>query len=208
MSRSSFEASTLARVASALAVLAASVAAVVLLWSGPVADAFFAAWVVGSVIVAGVGAVGAWTNRPPLAWLGALSLTAIVVVGLLSIGIFVAPAALLSLAAAVASQRARSREAARAAVLADPPTGAELAAKAVAGVGSVLVGAVLVYLGAFVRELFARGCLAETLACALAVTNWDAVAFTGLGGLAVVAGAWLVWQQVFVASLLAFAQNG
>jgi hypothetical protein len=38
------------------------------------------------------------------------------------------------------------------------------------------------------------------------VTNWDAIALTTLGLLAVAFGWWLVWKQAFVASLSAWGR--
>ncbi|MFC6953063.1 hypothetical protein [Halorubellus litoreus] len=200
-------AATGARVASALAVLAAAVAAGVSLGVGPLADAFFAATVLGIVSLVVVAAVGAWTTRPTVAWFGALAVAAVVVVGRWSAGVFIVPAALALLAAAATSQRARRRERDRDGPD-DSPAWPVLVGRALAGAAALAVGATLLYLGAFVRELFAAGCARETLSCALAVTNWDAVALTALGVLAVAVGGSLVWKQAFRASLAAWGRRG
>lgn len=193
---------TASRLLAGLAVFCAIAAAIVLLSAGPLADAFFAAWVVGSVVVALVGGLGAWTNRTPLVWVAALSLTALSILGMWSIGPFVAPAALFLLGSAVFSQLAGPREGVREAILADPPTVRETGAKALAGVCSVLVGGWVAYEGSIARELFGA-CIAETLACVVETTHWDAVGITTVGLLAVGFGGWLLWKQVYVARVLA-----
>ena len=195
------------RLLSALAVLAASVACGVLLFPDPLADAFFAGWVLVGVVLSLVGAVGAWTNRTPLVWVAALLLAVLVIMGLMSIGLFIAPAALLLLGSAIFSQLAGPRAGPREAIIADPPATPEIVGKSLAGIGSVLVGAVLVYLGAFARELFSA-CASETLACALDKTHWDAVAITTLGLLAVGFGGWLIWKQIYVTRVLAAEHGG
>ena len=63
------------RLLGVLAILAASVAAIALLFPEPLADAFFAGWVLFSVLVTVVGGIGAWTNRTPLVWVTALLMT-------------------------------------------------------------------------------------------------------------------------------------
>lgn len=190
------------RLSAALAVLVAAVAAVALLLPIPLADAFFAGWVLFGVALAVAGAVGAWTNRTALVWTAALLTTGLAVVGMWSIGLFVAPVALLLLASALLSQAAGPRRAVVEAITADPPAGRELALKAAAGVGAALVGGWLVNAGALGRELFGA-CARETLACALARTHWDAVAVTAIGLLLIGAGGWLLWRQLYTARVLA-----
>lgn len=189
------------RLLSALAVLSAVVAAVYLLLPTPLADVFFAAWVVGSVLLALVGGVAAWTNRTPLAWVAALLMTGLSIVAMTSLGLFTAPSAVFLLGAALLSQLAGPREDVREAIAANPPTVRETALKAGAGVGSIAVGAVLVYVNAIARELF-EACASETVACVVEATHWLAVGGTVLGLLAISVGGWLVWKQVYVARVL------
>ena len=190
------------RLLGALGALSASAAAVALLSPRPLADAFFAAWVLGSVGVALVGAVAAWTNRTPLVWVAALLLTGLSIAGMWSIGFLVAPAALCLLGAAVLSRLAGPRPGARTAIVTNPPTVPEAVVKTLAGTGGMVVGSVLVYVGAVARNLFGA-CARETLACAVAKTHWDAVAITVLGLSAVGLGGWLTWTQIHVARVLA-----
>ncbi|MFC7140474.1 hypothetical protein ACFQMA_11615 [Halosimplex aquaticum] len=197
---------TASRQASALAVGAASAAAFALLYPDPFADAFFAGWVLAVVGLAAVAAVGAWTNRTPLVWVAALLTTGLAIVGMMSIGLFVAPVALLLLLAAGFSQAAGPRAGAREAILADPPSGREMLLKALAGVAAVVTGSGLVYFGAVAQPLFGA-CARETLSCALAKTHWGAVAVTALGLLAVCLGGWLLWRQSYVARVLASAEK-
>lgn len=196
----SFE--TVSRLFSALAILSASSAAGLLLFPAPLADAFFAGWVVGSVGISLVGGIGAWTNRTPLVWVAALFLTGLSIVGMWSIGLFIAPAALFLLCSAVFSQLAGPREGVREAIISDPPPVRETALKALAGVGSVAVGGWLVYAGSIERHLFGA-CLAETLTCVVEKTHWDAVGVTVLGLIAVGLGGWVIWKQIYVARVLA-----
>lgn len=195
-------AKAVSRLLGALAVLFAAAAAAFLLYPNPLADAFFAGWVALAVALALVGGVGAWTNRTPLVWVAGLLLTGLSIVGMWSIGFLVAPAALCTLGAAVASRAMGPREGVREEVLANPPTVREAVARTLAGVVAVVVGSLLVYLGAVARDLFGA-CASETLACALDKTRWDAVAVTALGLTAVGLGGWLVWKQISVARLLA-----
>ncbi|QLH76798.1 hypothetical protein HZS55_05530 [Halosimplex rubrum] len=196
-----------ARLTSALAVVVASAAAVALLVPDPFADAFFAGWVLLLVGLAVAGAVGAWTNRPPLVWVAALLTTGLAVVGMMSIGLLVAPVALLLVLTAGFSHVSGPREGVREAIVADPPSARVLALKSLAGVTAVAVGGWLVNLGAVARPLFGA-CARETLSCALAVTHWDAVAITALGLLSVSFGAWLVWRGSYVARVLASEGSG
>lgn len=195
------------RLLGVLAALSASVAGGYLLLPDPLADAFFAGWVLVSVVLALVGGVGAWTNRTPLVWVAALLLTGLLIAGMWSIGLFIAPAALFLLGAALFSQLAGPREDVLEAVTADPPTTRETARRALLGTGSVVVGSGLVYAGAFRRELFGV-CANETLACAIDKTHWGAVGATTLGLIAVGVGGWLLWKQVYVTRVLALRHRG
>lgn len=190
------------RLLSVLAILSASVAATYLLLPNPLADAFFAAWVLVSVILALIGGSAAWTHRTPLVWAAALLLTGLSVVGMWSIGPFIAPAALFLLGSAVLLQWAGPRKEIQEAIIADPPPVQDAALKAVVGIGSVVVGSWLVYAGAFARELF-EACARETLACAIGKTHWDALGIAVLGLIAVGLGGGLLWKQVYIARVLA-----
>ncbi|WP_123537953.1 hypothetical protein [Halosimplex salinum] len=196
-----------ARQSSALAVVASGAAAFALLYPDPFADAYFAAWVLSVVALAVVAAVGAWTNRTPLVWAAALPTTGLAILGMMSIGLFVAPVALLLLLTAGFSQAAGPRADVRESILTDPPSTREILLKGLAGLAAVTVGTGLVYLGAVARPLFGA-CARETLSCALAKTHWDAVGVTALGLLAVCLGGWLLWRQQYVARVLASAQSG
>ena len=197
----------ISRLLSALAILFASVAGGALLLPDPLADAFFAGWVLFGVGLSLVGGVGARTNRTPLVWVAALLLAGLAIAGMMSIGLFLAPAALCLLGSAVFSQLAGPRADVREAITADPPTASDLVRKSLLGIGSMAVGIGLVYVGAFTQELFGA-CASETLACALDKTHWDAVGITLLGLLAVGFGGWLVWKQVYVARVLASKHGG
>ncbi|WP_436927945.1 hypothetical protein [Halosimplex amylolyticum] len=198
---------TASRQSSALAVVAASAGAFALLYPDPFADAFFAAWVLSVVGLAVVAAVGAWTNRTPLVWVAALLTTGLAILGMMSIGLFVAPVALLLILTAGFSQAAGPREGVRESILTDPPSARELLLKALAGVGAVAAGVGLVYFGAVARPLFGA-CARETLSCALAKTHWGAVAVTLVGLLSLCLGVWLVWRQSYVARVLGSARSG
>lgn len=195
-------AKTGSRLLGTLAVLSAVVAASALLFPDPLADVFFTGWVLFSVLLALVGTGAAWTNRTPLLWVAALLLTGLSIVGVWSIGLFVAPAALSLLGAAVLSQAAGPRRDVREAIVADPPTVQEAVLKTLAGTGSVAIGGWLVYAGAVTQDLFGA-CATETLDCAIARTHWDAVGITSLGLLAVGLGGWFVWRQVYIGRVLA-----
>lgn len=201
-------AATVSRLLGGLAVVLAGLAAGGLLFPRPLADAFFAAWVLFAVLLAVVGALGAWTRRTVLVWVAALLLSGLSIVGLWSIGLFVAPAALVLLGAAVASLWADPRPGARAAVPDEPPSALAAVLKTLGGVALAAVGTSLTYEGVIARELFTRGCATETLACALAVTRWDAVGLAVLGLTAVGIGGWMVWTQVAVGRILAANQPG
>lgn len=197
---------TASRLLSVLALLSASVAVILLLLPNPLADVFFAGIVMLSVVFALVGGIGAWTDRTPLVWVSALLLSGLSVIGMLSIGFFFAPAALLLLGAAVCSQMAGPRTDVREAILADPPTARDVARKMLLGIGLVFGGLGLVYVGAFAQELFGS-CARETVACALETTNWSGVGLTLLGLFAVSYGGWLLWKQAYLTRVLAATQT-
>lgn len=198
-------AKTVSRLLSGFAILTASITVTYILFPNPLADVFFAGIMLLSVVFALVGGIGAWTNRTPLVWVAALLLTGLTIVGLLSVGIFLIPATLLLLGAAVFSQLAGPRTDVRDAITANPPTEREVVRKKQVGTGSVVVGVGLVYVGAFAQELFGA-CASETLACALNKTNWSAVGLTVLGLLAISYGGWLLWKQAYVRRVLASTQ--
>lgn len=202
------DAMTVSQSLGGLSVLLATLAMVALLFPQPLADAFFAAWVLVAVGLAVVGALGAWTGRTVLVWIAALLLVGLTVVGMWSLGLFFAPAALALLGAAVASLSTGPRPDAYEDVRSDPPSVLDAVLKTLGGTVAVIVGIGLVYEGTVVRELFARGCASETLTCALAVTRWDAVGLSALGLAAVGVGGWLIWKQVAVGRVLASNQVG
>lgn len=195
------------RLLGVLAILSASVAGSYLLLPTPLADVFFAGWVLVSVILSLVGGIGAWTNRTPLTWVAALSLTGLSIVGMWSIGLFIAPAALFLLGSALFSQLAGPRKDVLEAATANPPTTRETVRRALIGTGSMVVGSGLVYIGAFARELFGA-CANETLICAIDKTHWGAVGITTLGLIAVGIGGWLIWKQVYITRVLALRHSG
>lgn len=186
------------RLLASLAVLSAVVAALALLFVNPLADVFVAAWVAGSVLLALVGGVAAWANRTPLAGAAALLLTGLSLAGMMSVGLFVAPSAAFLLGAALLSWRAGPREGVTEAIAANPPTVRETVLRALLGVGSIALGAGLVFVTAFGEGLF-EACASETLACTVENTHWLAVGGTVLGLVAVGVGGWLVWKQLYVA---------
>lgn len=197
---------TASRLLSVLAILSASGAVTYLLLPNPLADVFFAGIVLLSVLFALLGGIGAWTNRTPLVWAAALLLTGLSIVGLMSIGFLIAPAACFLLGAAVFSQLAGPRTDVREAIISNPPTEQDLVRKKLIGAGAVVVGVGLVYVGAFAQELF-RACARETVACALDTTNWGAVGVTLLGLGAVSYGGWLLWKQAYITRVLASTQT-
>lgn len=202
------DALTVSRLLGAVSVVLAGLAAVALLFPRPLADAFFTAWVLLAVSLAVIGALGAWTRRTAVVWVAALLLSGLSIVGMWSLGPFVAPAALVLLGAAVASLWTGPRPGAHEAVLADPPSVLEAVLKTLAGAVLVIIGAGVAYEGTVGRELFTRGCSSETLDCALAVTRWDAVGLTVLGLAAIGIGVWMVWTQVTVGRILASNRAG
>lgn len=197
---------TASQLLSVLAFLAASVAVTYLLYPNPLADVFFTGIVMLGVIFTLVGGIGAWTNLTPLVWVAAILLTGLTILGMWSIGIFLAPATLLLLGAAIFSQLAGPRTDVRERIIANPPPEQELARKKEVGTGAVLGGVGLVYVGAFAIGLFGA-CASETLACALDTTNWGAVGLTVLGLVAVSYGSWLLWQQAYITRVLASTQT-
>ncbi|WP_049985454.1 hypothetical protein [Halobellus rufus] len=195
------------KILSGLAVALASLAAVALLFPHPLADAFFTAWVVFAVILAGIGAIGAWTRRRALLWVAALLLSGLSVIGMWSIGALLAPAAFAMLGAAAVSLRAAPRPGSRESILAEPPSDLDIVRRVPAGVALAALGAGLAYDGIVRRTLFTRGCLNETLGCALAVTRWDAVGLALVGLTAVAIGGRLIWRQVTIGWVLATAHE-
>lgn len=134
--------------------------------------------------------------------MAALLVTGLAILGMWSIGSFIAPAVALLLGAAVSTQLAGSREEVQQAIVADPPARQEATRKTATGIGVVAFGAGLVYVGAITRELFGpRG--RGTLECALAQTCRGGIGATLLGLSAVGFGAWRVWKQISNARALA-----
>ncbi|MFB6353019.1 MAG: hypothetical protein ABEJ92_02940 [Halobacteriales archaeon] len=185
----------LARVLSGLALVSALVAAGWLLWPAALGDAFFAAWVVFAVALTSIGTAATWTRRRPLVWVTALLLVGLAVVGMWSIGFFVAPSALLLLATALVLQLGGVGATPPPP---DPPSAREAVGRTLLGVVAIALGGGLAYEGAVVRELFSRACGGETPACALAVTNWDGVGLSVLGLVGIGLGGWLVWRQLAI----------
>lgn len=192
---------TASRLLSGLAILLVCVAAGSLLLPDPFTDVFFAGWVLFSVGIAIIGGVGAWTNRTPIVWLAALLLGGLSILGMWSIGPFIAPAALLMLGAAVFSHLSGPREDLRKSILTDPPSSQELSSMTMTGSGALVTGVLLVGIGAFSRGLFGA-CARETLSCVLEETNWGAVGLTVLGLLAIGYGCVLIWKRVYVTRVL------
>jgi MFS family permease len=194
------------RLLSVLAIISASVAVTFLLFPNPLADVFFAGIILLSVIFALIGGIGAWTNRTPLVWVAALLLTGLSILGMMSIGFLLAPAALLLLGAAIFSQMAGLRTDVRKAITTDPPMRQEILQKMLLGIGSVAGGLGLVYVSAFKQELFGS-CANETVVCALETTNWSAVGLTVLGLVGISVGGWLIWKQIYITRVLASTQT-
>lgn len=194
-----FHSSSLRRVSrllSVLAILSASVTAGYLLLPQPFADAFFAGWVLFSVLLSLVGGIGAWTTRSSLVWVAALLLVGLSIVGMWSIGLFIAPAALFLLGAALLLQLSGPSTDVREAIRSNPPPVREVMLKVLKGTIAVAAGVVLVYVGAFRQELFGA-CGTETVNCAIEKTHWDAVGLTVLGLVAVGLGGWFIWTEVY-----------
>jgi hypothetical protein len=176
--------------------LSVIVAGTYLLLPDPLGDVFFAGWVVLGVILSIVGGIGAWTNRSPLVWVAAISLIGLTIMGIWSIGGFIAPAGFFMLGSALCSQLAGPRTEHLEEIRTDPPTESEVLQKTLAGIGSVVVGVGLVYVGAFARELFGA-CASETVACAIEKTHWGAVGISVVGLIAISLGGWLFWRLVY-----------
>jgi hypothetical protein len=202
----SFSSETISQLLSVGAILSAILAVTALLLPNPLADVFFAGIVMLSVLFTLVGGIGTWTNRTPLVWVAALLLTGLTVLGMISIGFYFIPSALLLLGAAVFSQLAGPRPEIRDSILADPPTKQDLIQKMLAGIGTIVVGFGVVYISDFTRELFGS-CARETLACGLNTTNWGAVGLTVFGLFAVIYGGWLLWKQSYIIRVLASEQT-
>jgi hypothetical protein len=193
---------TVSRLLSALAVISATVASAFLLLPNPLADVFFGGIVLLSVLFALVGVIGVWTNRTPLVWVAAFLSSGLSILGMLTIGIYLAPAALLLLGAAVFSQLAGPRPGVRETIVANPPTEQELVRKKGVGTVAVVFGVALVYGGAFAQEMFGS-CASETLTCALDKMNWGAVGLTVIGLIAISLGGWVLWKQIYITRVLA-----
>jgi hypothetical protein len=191
-------ASEASRLLSGLAVFIASTAAIFLLFPAPLSDVFFTGWVLFSVGLAVVGWVSARSNRVSLVWVTALLMTALAVLGMWSIGLFIAPEALCLLLAGAFLQIAGDRTAVREAVLTAPPTAPESILKTLASCMALALGGGLVYLGALNQPLFGA-CARETLACVLDRLHWDALGITVSGVVAFVFGGWLLWKQLYIA---------
>jgi hypothetical protein len=172
------------------------VAGTYLLLPDPLGDVFFAGWVLLGVLLSIVGGIGAWRNRSPLIWVAAISLIGLTIVGILSIGRFIAPAGFFMLGSALFSQLAGPRTENLEAIRTDPPTESEVVWKTLAGIGSVVVGVGLVYVGAFAQELFGA-CASETIACAIEKTQWGAVGVSVLGLIAISLGGWLFLRLIY-----------
>ncbi|MFC7097087.1 hypothetical protein [Halobaculum marinum] len=191
------------RLLGVLGAASATVAAVGVVAPAPLADVFVTALVGGAAAVAVGGGVAAWTGRRLGVWVAALTVTAFSAVGLMTVGFLFVPAALCLLAAAALSGWAGPLVAASS----TPPTPRRAALYAVAGAVAVGVGAWLVDVAAFERDLFGS-CARETPACVAATTNWPAVAAAAAGLAACVVGAWLFGRGVVAAGRLVRASSG
>lgn len=177
------------------AVLITVLAAAYFLFSTPLADVFFAAWVLGTVGIALLGWFAARTNRRAVVWLAAAALLGISILGMWSIGFLVSPAAVCLLGAALVLQLYGPRRKADRKFTGEPPTVQRTALETLVGVGLVVGGGGLVYVGAIETQLFGA-CARETLDCALAKTRWVGMGQTVLGLLTATAGSVVVWRRV------------
>lgn len=202
----SLSSETVSQLLSVVSILSAILAVTVLLLPNPLADVFFAGIVLLSILFTLVGGIGAWTNRTPLVWVAALLLAGLTILGMLSIGVYFIPSALLLLGAAVFSQMAGPRPEVQESIFANPPTRQALIQKTLVGIGAIIVGSGFVYIGAFTRELFGS-CARETLACGLETTNWGVVGLTIFGLFVVSYGGWLLWKQSYIIRVLASEQT-
>jgi len=192
---------TISRALSILAIVAALLAVAVVLFPAPLSDVIFAGIVLSSVLFASVGAVGAWWNRASVLWVATLLSLGLTIAGMMSVGVFLAPTTLLLLGAAVASQVASARNDDCERIVADPPSKSKRLRRGLLGTGSILLGAGLVYSGAFSQHLFGA-CAQETLGCVLETTNWAGVGVTLLGLVTMAVGSWLVWRAMAVSHAL------
>ncbi|WP_227378095.1 hypothetical protein [Haladaptatus halobius] len=195
------------RLLGVLAVLSTSVAAIYLLLPNPLADAFFAGWVLVSVILSLVGGIAAWKQWTPLVWVVALLMTALSIMGVWSIGLFIAPAALFLFGAAILSYRARPREGVRKTANGESPTVSTTRRKIGGGIGALAIGSWLIYVGAFAQELFGA-CATEGLECTINRMNWAGVGMTVLGVTMVGFGGLLLWKHLPSIRVFVAQQNG
>ncbi|WP_227380332.1 hypothetical protein [Haladaptatus halobius] len=207
MASKSSSAHTGSRLLGTLAVISTSVAAIYLLLPNPLADAFFAGWVLVSVILSLVGGIAAWKQWIPLVWVAALLMTALSIVGMWSIGLFIAPAALCLLGAALLSSRAGPREGVQKTVSSESPAVSEMIRKMGGGIGAVTIGSWLIYVGAFAQELFGA-CATEGLECTINKINWAGVGMTVLGVTMVGFGGVLLWKHFSSIRVFVAQQNG
>lgn len=197
---------TVSRGLSSLALVAALVTSSILLYPSPLGDVFFSGIVLSSVLFAVIGVLGAWTTRTPLLWLAAFLLAGLTVVGMLSIGLLIAPATILMVGAAITNHLAGPRSGVRDAITADPPTTEERASRTIVGGFSTVVGIGFVYAGAFRQELFGA-CADESLSCAFGMAHWDAIGLTVIGLSVVAIGGWLLWQQMIITRALSATRS-
>lgn len=197
---------TASRVFCSLAIMSAILASLYLLIPNPLADVFFAGIVLLSVLFSLIGGIGVWLNRTSIVWVAAFLLTGLAIIGMLSIGLFIAPAALFLFLAALFSQLSGPRTEVQEAIHDDPPTVPQAVLRTLVGAVSMVVGVIMVHFGAFSQELFGA-CASETAACALNKTNWDGVGLTVLGLVILSLGGWLLWKQVYIARVLSSAQT-
>jgi hypothetical protein len=163
-------------------------------------DVLLVAW---PLLIAGIALLtgaAAWTDRPPLVWVGALVLLGISVLGAMTIGFYAAPAAFFALASAVLLSASGRRERVERAVRSAPPTILEAVLKTFLGAVAVALGALLAYSGASAG--LSEACAVETAACVLENTHWNRVTGTAIGLGFGVLGAWTVFVQVRSARIL------
>jgi len=158
-------------------------------------DVFAAGFVLLAVAFALLGGYGGLRGRTAPAWIGAVGLALVAVLGAMSIAPFLGPGAVMLLGAALATQLPR-RARVRAAIRDDPPGASGLLYRAGVSIAAVALGAASIYVGAVLRGLFGA-CAVESLACVVRQTDWPAIVLTvtGLVGIGL-AGRTLVGQLV------------